>query len=238
MAQIRQQSLAITYETTTLKKFYNTIDSLCRYVCSIFFFPKMGLPGLFFVYFGLFKQYIFCNKLMWKMSIQYPVLGFNPFIVCLIPLPLDQGSRYNLIFFFLALFLSVGRVWSFLADSLQLNFTLKSTPFCTKSIPYSLYLSLIQEGVCTYVCGLEIVSHSSLNKVSAKSLSIECASFFLSFSPSLCLPVCLISASISICLSLHVFQVIFLQNDSTFFDKVLHKSLAECDADDDDNDQM
>ena len=207
-------------------------------VCSIFFFPKMGLPGLFFVYFGLFKQYIFCNKLMWKMSIQYPVMGFNPFIVCLIPLPLDQGSRYNLIFFFLALFLSVGRVWSFLADSLQLNFTLKSTPFCTKSIPYSLYLSLIQEGVCTYVCGLEIVSHSSLNKVSAKSLSIECASFFLSFSPSLCLPVCLISASISICLSLHVFQVIFLQNDSTFFDKVLHKSLAECDADDDDNDQM
>ena len=174
--------------------------------------------GLFLLIFGLFQTNIkiFYKKLMWKNVHPVWSAGIRTLdlqIESLIPLPLDQGSRYNLIFFFLALFLSVGRVWSFLADSLQLNFTLKSTPFCTKSIPYSLYLSLIQEGVCTYVCGLEIVSHSSLNKVSAKSLSIECASFFLSFSPSLCLPVCLISASISICLSLHVFQVIFLQND-------------------------
>ena len=43
------------------------------------FFKKWVIPGLFFVYYNLFKQILhFVHQVMWKMTIQYMVLGFEP----------------------------------------------------------------------------------------------------------------------------------------------------------------
>ena len=40
---------------------------------------KWAIPGLFFVYFCLFKQTLqFLQQIYVKMSIQYTVLGFEP----------------------------------------------------------------------------------------------------------------------------------------------------------------
>ena len=45
---------------------------------TIWFF-KWAIPGIFFVYFRLFKQTLqFVATNMWKISIQYMVLGFKP----------------------------------------------------------------------------------------------------------------------------------------------------------------
>ena len=50
------------------------------FIFAIVFFKKIWPTPASFCLFPVFsnKQYIFYNKSMWKMSIQYTVPGFNP----------------------------------------------------------------------------------------------------------------------------------------------------------------
>ena len=56
---------------------YPKMSQLALIFCNQFF--KCAIPGLFFVYFLLLKQtfQFLSNKYLWKMSVQYMVLGFE-----------------------------------------------------------------------------------------------------------------------------------------------------------------
>ena len=63
---------------TTLPHSLGQQDNLALYLAIPFFKKKWANPGLFFVYFRLFKQTLqFLQQINVKMSIQYPAPGFE-----------------------------------------------------------------------------------------------------------------------------------------------------------------
>ena len=61
-----------------IKKKRSNANYILQAPSTLYFF-KWAIPDLFLFILGLFnKQYNFYDKLMWKMSIQCPVLGFEP----------------------------------------------------------------------------------------------------------------------------------------------------------------
>ena len=75
----KQLGTAIKYTTKVLLNicnYYFKWATSAEIVTTTFF--KWSIPSLFFVYFWSFQANNFCNGLMWKISVKYPVLGFEP----------------------------------------------------------------------------------------------------------------------------------------------------------------